>query len=111
MNLDEDELTVAHRIGEKPINVVDDRKIFFKPTRKQLSHRIFHASCELNPLFYVNYHLVYTRIKTDYVIRQLRINFPDKIRVHHSYNDETRILFNSYDYSSNPTHTLNGLKS
>ena len=34
MNLDEDELTDFHRIGEKPTNGVDNRKIFFKPTSK-----------------------------------------------------------------------------
>ena len=72
MNLDEDELTVANRIGEKPINGVDNRKIFFKPTRKPLSHRIFHATYELNPPFYVNYYLVHARRKIDNIIRQLK---------------------------------------
>ena len=34
MNLGGDELTIAHRIGEKSINGVDNRKIFLKPSRK-----------------------------------------------------------------------------
>ena len=89
MNLDEAELTVAHHIGEKPTNGVDNRKIFFKPTRKQLSYRMFHASCEQNPPFYVNYYSAYTRRKIDYIMRQLKINFPDKIRGHHSNDSET----------------------
>ena len=29
MNLGEDELTISHRIGEKPINCADNRKIYF----------------------------------------------------------------------------------
>ena len=33
MNSGEDQLTIAHRIGEKPINGVDNRKIFLKPTK------------------------------------------------------------------------------
>ena len=106
MNLGEDELTIAHRIGEKPINGVDNRKIFLKPTRKQLTHRFFYATCELNPPFYVNYYLIHTRSKIDYIIRQLKINYPDKIKGHHLYNNETWILYNTYDYSSNVVNTL-----
>ena len=34
MKLGENELTIAHRIGEKPINGVDTLKVFLKPTRK-----------------------------------------------------------------------------
>ena len=51
MNLGKHELTIAHRIGEKPINGVDNRKIFLRPTRKQLTHRNLYATCELNPSF------------------------------------------------------------
>ena len=36
MNLGEDDLSISHRIGEKPINGIDNRKIFLKPIRKQL---------------------------------------------------------------------------
>ena len=92
MNLGEDKLTIAHRIGEKPINSVDNRKICLKQSRKQLSHRISYATCELNPPFYVNYYLIHTRSKIYYIIRQLKINYPDKIRGHHSCNNETCIL-------------------
>ena len=105
MNLGEDEFTIAYRIGEKPINDVDNRKIFFKPIRKQLSHRIFYATRELNPPFYLNYYLIPTRSKIDYIIRQLKINYSDKIKGHHSYNNETCILYNICDYSSNVTST------
>ena len=34
INLGEDELFIAHRIGEKPINGIDNRKIFLKPSKK-----------------------------------------------------------------------------
>ena len=63
INLGEDELSIAHRIGEKPINGIDNRKIFIKPTRKELARRIFSATCELNPPFYVNYYIIHTRSK------------------------------------------------
>ena len=60
MNLGEDEVSISHRIGEKPINVIDNRKIFLKPSRKELAHRIFYATWELNFPFYVNYYLIHT---------------------------------------------------
>ena len=90
---------------KKPINGNDNQKIF-KPTRKQLTHRIFYATCELNHPFYVNNYLIHTRSKIDYTIRQFKINYPDKIKRHHSYNNETCILHNICDYSSNVTSTL-----
>ena len=70
MNLGEEELTISHRMGEKPINGVNNRKIFFKPTGKQLTYRIFHANCELEPPFCVNYYVIHTRSKIDNIIRQ-----------------------------------------
>ena len=106
MNLDESELTIAHRIGEKPTNDVDNRKILFKPSRKKFSYRIFQAICELNPPFYVNYFSIYTRTKIDYIISQLKTNFPDKIRGFYSHNNETCILFNICDYTTNVTSTF-----
>ena len=111
INLNEDELTNVHRIGEIPANGVDDRKIFFKPTRKQLSYRIFHASCDLNPPFYVNYYSVYSRKKIDYIIRKLKINFPEKIIGYHSYDSESCILFNICDYSTNLTSTFEWIET
>ena len=50
---------------------------------------MFYATCELNPLFYVNYYLMHERSKIDYIIRQLKINYPNKIKRYHSYNNET----------------------
>ena len=106
MNLGEDELTIVYRIGRKPINGVDNRKMFLRPTRKQLTHRISYATCELNPRFYINYYLIRTRIKIDYIIRQLKINYPNMIKGYHSYSNKTCILYNICDYSSNVTSTL-----
>ena len=51
MNLGEDELSISHRMGEKPINRIDNRKVSLKPSRKGLAHRILHATCELGPPF------------------------------------------------------------
>ena len=74
MNFDEDELSISHRIGEKPIDVVDNRNKFSKPTSKRVSHRIFYTTCELNPPFYVNHYLIHTRSKIAYIIRHLKID-------------------------------------
>ena len=105
INLDEDDLSIAHRIGEKPNKGNDNRKIFIKPVRKELSRRIFYAVCEFNPPFYVNYYLIYTRRKIAYIIRQLKMNYPKKIIGYHSYNDETCILYNTRDYTSSVTNS------
>ena len=101
INLGEDELSISHRIGEKPINGVDNRKIFLKPTKKELTHRIFYATCELNPPFYINHYIIHTRRKIDYIIRQLKINYPNKIIRHYSCNNGTCILYNTRDITSN----------
>ena len=90
----------------KPINGADNRQIFLKPSEKQQTLRIFNANCELNPSFCVKYYLIHTRSMIDYIIRQLQINYPDKIKGHHSYSYEACILYNTYDYSSNLTSTL-----
>ena len=111
MNLDETDLTFAYRIGENPTNSVDNRKIFFKPSRKQLSYRIFQAFGELNPPFFVNYYSVYTRTKIDYIISQLKSNFPDKIRGFYSHKNETCILFNICDYSTTLTSTFDWIET
>ena len=65
-----------------------------------------YATCELNPPFYVNYYLIHTRSKIDYIICQLKINYQNKIKGHHSYNNETCILHKICDCSSNVTSTL-----
>ena len=41
IKLGEDELSISHRVGEKTINGIDNLKIFLKPIRKELVHRIF----------------------------------------------------------------------
>ena len=105
MNSGEDELSNSHGIGEKLINCVDNRKIFLKPTRKQLAYRIFHTTCELNLPFYVNYYFIHTRSKIGYIICQLKIYYPNEIKECHSYNNETCNLYNTREYSSNITST------
>ena len=50
--------------------------------------------------------ILHTRSKIDYIIRQLKINYPNKIKGYHSYNNETCILYNIRDYSSDVTSTL-----
>ena len=111
INLGDDEISFAHRIGEKTNNAIDNRKIFIKPSRKQLSYRIFQASCDLNPPFYINYYSDHTRRKIDYIIRQLKTKFPEKIMGYHSYNNETCILFNICDYSTNLTSTFDWIET
>ena len=92
MNLGKDELSIYDRMREKPINSLDNRKIFLKPTRKELAHRILCVTYKLNPPFYLNYYLIHTTSKIVYIIRQLKVNYPNKIQGYHSYNNETCIL-------------------
>jgi len=103
--LGEDELFIAHRIGEEPITGIGNRKIFLRPTRKELARRIFYANCELDPPFYLNYCLIYTRRKIAYIIRQLKMDYPRKIIGYHSYNNELCILYDTRDYTSNVANT------
>ena len=68
MNLGEDELSIPHHMEEKPINGIDNKKIFLKAIRKELAHRTFYARCELNSAFYINYYLMHTKSKIVYII-------------------------------------------
>ena len=111
INLNEDELTDVYRIGKIPANGVDNREIFFNTSRKQLSYRIFQASCDLNPPFYINYYSEDSRRKIDYIICQLKSNFPEKIMGFHSYNNETCILYNICDYSTNIISTFEWIET
>ena len=111
INLNEEELTDVYRIGKIPANGVDNREIFFNTSRKQLSYRIFQASCDLNPPFYINYYSEHTRRKIDYIICQLKTKFPEKIMGFHSYNNETCILYNICDYSTNNISTFEWIET
>ena len=67
-----------------------------------------YATCDLNPPFYVNDYLIiliHTRSNIGNIIRQLKMNYPNKTKGYHSYNNETCILYNTRDYSSNVTST------
>ena len=79
--------------------------MFLKPTRKQRTHRTFYVTCELNHSFHVIYYLIHARYKIAYIVCQLKINYPNKIKGFHSYNNETFILYNTRDYSSIITST------
>ena len=105
MNFSEDESTISHHIENETVDGVDKRKIFVKPIRKYLAHRILYATCELNPPFSVDYYLIHTRSNIAYIIRQLKINYPNKIKGNYSLNNETYILYNIRDYSSDGTST------
>ena len=93
-------------MGEKHIASNDKQKIFLKPSREELAHMIFYATYELNPPFYINYYSKHERSKMTYIIRQLKINYPNKIIGYYSYNNETCILYNTRNYTSNVTSSL-----
>ena len=82
MNISENKLSISQYMGGKPINGADNWKIFLIATRKELAHRIFYTTCKLISLFYVKYYLIHTRNKISYIIRQLKINYPNKIKDH-----------------------------
>ena len=110
MNLGEYELSISRRVGEKHIDGFDNHEIFLKTTIKQPFHRILYATCELSPPFYFNYYSIHARSEIIEIIRQLEINYPNKIKGYHSNNNETCILSNTQDYTSNVTSTPSWLK-
>ena len=72
------DISIAHRIGRKPIDpqVQDKRGLIFKLCRRDLVQTIFNACKRTKPSFFVNCSLTPTRNKIFYVLRQLKKKFP-----------------------------------
>ena len=92
LNIDERDVSVAHRIGRKTDNQPDKRNIIIKLCRRDLVSEIYNACRQLRPKFFVNDSLTPTRSKIAYVLRQLKKKFPEKIKGCRTYNGEPRVM-------------------
>ena len=80
LNLDINDISIAHRIGRKKQQGIDNRNIFFKLCRRDLKYDILHACRQYRPKFYINESLTPTRNKTLYILRQVKKKFPRRVR-------------------------------
>ena len=71
INLNADDISVAHRIGRKPkTQGPDKRNLIFKLCRRDVKRDIIHACKQVKPKFYVNESLTPLRSTIMYVLRQ-----------------------------------------
>lgn len=82
LNIQLEDLSVAHRIGAKPKNQGPDRRnIMFKLVRRDLKTDILHACKNSKPDFYINESLTPTRDRIFFTLRRAKKKFPQMI--HH----------------------------
>ena len=76
------DISIAHRIGRKPIDAQarDKRGLIFKLCRRDLVQTIFNACKRTKPSFYVICSLTPTRNKILYLLRQLKKKFPAMLK-------------------------------
>ena len=97
MNIDENDISTAHRIGRQQTGTTDKRNIIVKLCRRDLVHDIY-ASCKaVKPPFYVNDSLTPIRNKICYMLRQLKKKFPGKVKGCTSFNGVPRIYLSTMD--------------
>ena len=79
IQLNSNDFSIAHRLGQKPRNGVDRRNIIFKLCRRELVSEIFKQCKQLKPPFFVNVSLTPLRGKILYALRQCKQQHPDKV--------------------------------
>lgn len=72
INISDEEISTAHRIGKKPENSPDKRSILFKVSGTEVKSRIMAACREKKPRLYVNESLTPTRSTIMYVLRKAK---------------------------------------
>ena len=73
INIKQEEISTAHRIGKKPVNQTPDRrKIIIKLCRRDLKKDILFACKELKPGFYANESLTPLRNTILYGLRKMK---------------------------------------
>lgn len=80
LSLNDDDISIAHRIGQKPVNNQDKRNIIFKLCRRDLVTDIFDACKQSRPPFYINCSLTPTRNKIFFALRRYKRRFPDVVK-------------------------------
>ena len=94
MNIEENDISTAHRIGRQQNENSDKRNIILKLCRRDQVRDIFVNCKTMRPPFYVNDSLIPTptRNKICYVLRQLKKKYPSKIKGCSSFNGVPRVL-------------------
>ena len=80
LNVNVNDISIAHRIGRKPVSGPDKRNIIFKLCRRDIVPDIFRACKEHKPPFFVNSSLTPLRSKIFFALRQLKRVFPNIIK-------------------------------
>lgn len=109
VNIDINDISIAHRIGRKPNNAPDKRGIIFKLCRRDLVQRIFTACRQSRPPFYVNCSLTPTRNKVFYALRQLKRKFPAILQGCRAQNGDVVAFLAHLDPSSSSSQESTGI--
>ena len=70
--LNPNEISVAHRLGQKPTNGEDRRSIRFRLCRRDVADEILAACKEMRPPFFINPSLTPLRSKINFALRKLK---------------------------------------
>ena len=92
LNLNETDVSTAHRIGRKQPGSVDKRNIIMKLCRRDLVRDIYAACKNMKPPFFINDSLTPLRSKISFVLRQLKKKFPAKVKGCRSYDGKPRVF-------------------
>ena len=80
LNIKEDDLSTAHRIGRRPLTGKPDRRnIIFKLCRRDTKRDILDACRQQKPPFYINESLTPTRSAIMFVLRKVKKDHPGVI--------------------------------
>ena len=86
LNVNANDISVAHRIGHPRKQGPDRRNIFFKLCRRDLKYDILNACRQHRPKFYINESLTPNRNKILLILRRARKKHPTKIKSIRSYD-------------------------
>ena len=96
LNVDIHDLSVAHRIGQKPKNqAADKRNLIFKLCRRDLKFDILNACQQQRPDIYVNESLTSTRSNVMYILRKAREKHRDKISHCRTFDGKVTVFMNT----------------
>ena len=100
VNVGNEDISVAHRLGKKPLEGVDRRSIIFKLCRREMKSNILKACRSKKPPFYINESLSPIRGSIMYVLRKARLDYPNKFGRCFSEDGNIKIFMPQHDGST-----------
>ena len=92
INVPENEISTAHRLGKKPAYGKEDkRNIIFKLCRRDIKREILDACRQQKPRYYINESLTPTRSAIMYVLRKAKQLHPDIIGSTKSFDGNVQV--------------------